>query len=177
MDGVLLLDDGTAFPGRGFGHRGTVLGEAVFTTSMVGYQEILTDPSFAGQIVAMTFPHIGNYGVNPEDVESRGPALAGFVVHDLSVAPSSWRAHGSLPDYLRLHSVVGLAGVDTRALARSCRRRGTPKAVISSDGTPPEKLREMLRPFPASTGRTSRPASRRGRPTPFPKGSRDPRGS
>jgi carbamoyl-phosphate synthase small subunit len=152
MDGILLLDDGTAFPGRGFGHRGTALGEAVFTTSMVGYQEILTDPSYAGQILAMTFPHIGNYGVNPEDVESRGPELSGFVVHDLSSAPSSWRAHGSLPDYLRLHSVVGLAGVDTRTLARTCRTRGTPIAVVSNDGTPLEKLREMLAAFPGIDG-------------------------
>lgn len=162
MDGVLLLDDGTAFPGRGFGHRGTVLGEAVFTTSMVGYQEILTDPSYAGQIVAMTFPHIGNYGVNPEDVESRGPALAGFLVHDLSPAPSSWRAHGSLPDYLRLHGVAGLTGVDTRALARACRMWGTPRAILSNDGTPIERLREILAAFPGIDGEdlTSRVSAR-----------------
>ncbi len=152
MDGVLVLGDGTVFPGRGFGHAGTVPGEAVFTTSMAGYQEILTDPSYAGQIVAMTCPHIGNYGVNPEDVESRGPVLAGFVVHDLSAAPSSWRAHGNLQDYLRLHKVVGLAGVDTRALARHCRTRGTPRALISNDGTPVEALLSRLRDYPGIDG-------------------------
>ncbi len=147
MDGLLLLDDGTVFPGKGFGYAGTALGEAVFTTAMVGYQEILTDPSYAGQIVAMTFPHIGNYGVNPEDIESRAPALSGFVVHELSLSPSNWRAHGNLQDYLRLHGVVGLSGADTRALARHCRSRGTPKALISNDGTPIEKLRELLGAF------------------------------
>ncbi len=152
MDGVLLLGDGTVFPGKGFGYAGTALGEAVFTTSMVGYQEILTDPSYAGQIVAMTFPHIGNYGVNPEDVESHAPALSGFVVHELSVATSNWRAHGNLQDYLRLHRVVGLSGVDTRALCRHCRSRGTPRAVISNDGTPLPKLMELLRAFPGIDG-------------------------
>ena len=119
---------------------------------MVGYQEILTDPSYAGQIVAMTFPHIGNYGVNPDDVESRAPALAGFIVHDLSPSPSSWRAHGSLQDYLRLHGVVGLCGVDTRSLARHCRTRGTPKALVSNDGTPLEVLRARLAAFPGIDG-------------------------
>jgi len=152
MEGLLLLGDGTVFRGRGFGATGTALGEAVFTTAMVGYQEILTDPSYAGQIVAMTCPHIGNYGVNPEDVESRAPALAGFVVHDLSAAPSSWRAHGNLEDYLRLHGVVGLDGVDTRALARHCRSRGTPKAVLCNDGTPLEALRHRLAQFPGIDG-------------------------
>lgn len=152
MDGVLLLGDGTVFPGKGFGDKGTSFGEAVFTTAMVGYQEILTDPSYAGQIVSMTFPHIGNYGVNPEDVESRAPALAGFIVHDLSPSPSSWRAHGSLQDYLRLHGVVGLCGVDTRALARHCRTRGTPKALVCNDGTPMDELNARLAAFPGIDG-------------------------
>jgi len=152
VDGVLLLSDGTVFKGRGFGHTGTRLGEAVFTTVMVGYQEILTDPSYAGQIVAHTHPHIGNYGVNPEDVESRAPVLAGYVVHDLSATPSSWRAHGSLQDYLRLHGVVGLSGVDTRALALHCRSRGTPRAVVSNDGTPVQALESMLAAFPGIDG-------------------------
>ena len=95
MQGYLLLEDGALFEGRGFGHRGTRFGEAVFTTAMVGYQEILTDPSYAGQIVAQTFPHIGNYGVNPEDMESRRPALEGYLVQDLTAAPSSWRGTAS----------------------------------------------------------------------------------
>lgn len=152
MDGILLLEDGTIFRGRGFGHRGTSLGEAVFTTAMVGYQEILTDPSYAGQIVAMTCPHIGNYGVNPEDVESRAPVLAGFVVHDLSLAPSSWRAHGSLQDYLKLQRIVGVSGIDTRSLARHCRSRGTPRALLSNDGTPVEELKAALAAFPGIDG-------------------------
>ena len=176
MEGVLLLDDGTVFQGIGFGHRGTVLGEAVFTTSMVGYQEILTDPSYAGQIVAMTCPHIGNYGVNPEDVESREPALAGFVVHELSLTPSSWRAHGSLQDYLTLHRVVGLSGLDTRALARHCRTRGTPKALLSNDGTPLGELRERLAAFPGIDGEdlTARVTARR--PYAFTQGFSGPEG-
>ena len=147
MEGILLLEDGRVFKGRGFGHRGTSLGEAVFTTAMVGYQEILTDPSYAGQIVTMTCPHIGNYGVNPQDVESRAPALAGFVVRDLSLSPSSWRAHGSIQDYLRLHDLVGIAGLDTRALTRHLRTRGTPRAVISNDGTPLDRLAAQLEAF------------------------------
>lgn len=152
MEGILLLEDGTTFAGRGFGHRGTSLGEAVFTTSMVGYQEILTDPSYAGQIVAMTFPHIGNYGVTPEDVESLAPHLAGFVVHDLSLAASNWRAHGNLQDYLRLHRVVALSGVDTRALARHIRSKGAMKALVSNDGTALADLHKRLAEFPGIDG-------------------------
>ncbi len=152
MEGILLLEDGTTFAGRGFGHRGTSLGEAVFTTSMVGYQEILTDPSYAGQIVAMTFPHIGNYGVTPEDVESLAPHLAGFAVHDLSLAASNWRAHGNLQDYLRLHRVVALCGVDTRALARHIRSKGAMKALVSNDGTALADLHKRLAEFPGIDG-------------------------
>jgi carbamoyl-phosphate synthase small subunit len=176
LEGILLLEDGTVFKGLGFGHRGTVLGEAVFTTSMVGYQEILTDPSYAGQIVAMTCPHIGNYGVNPEDVESREPALAGFLVHELSLTPSSWRAHGTLQDYLKLHRVVGLSGVDTRALARHCRTRGTPKALLSNDGTGMGELRERLAAFPGIDGEdlTARVTARR--PYAFTQGFAGPQG-
>lgn len=148
MLGYLLLEDGALFEGRGFGHRGTRFGEAVFTTAMVGYQEILTDPSYAGQIVAQTFPHIGNYGVNPEDMESRRPALAGYIVHDLTAAPSSWRAHGNLPDYLRLHGVVGLHGVDIRRLVLHVRTKGCLKAAVSSDGTPLDELNNQLAAFP-----------------------------
>ncbi len=148
MDGILLLEDGTTFTGKGFGHKGTSLGEAVFTTTMVGYQEVLTDPSYAGQIVAMTFPHIGNYGVNPEDMESRAPVLAGFVVHDLSAAPSNWRAHGNLQDYLHLNRIVALHGLDTRALARHIRTRGAMKAAICNDGTSLEALSRKLAEFP-----------------------------
>ena len=120
----LALEDGSVFSGESFGAPGEVDGEVVFNTSMTGYQEILTDPSYRGQIVAMTYPEIGNYGVNAEDVESGQPHLAGFVVRQQSRRASSFRSEGLLDDYLKRHGVVGLAGVDTRALVRRIRDRG-----------------------------------------------------
>src|SRR3954465_10127099 len=114
----LALEDGTVFTGRAFGARGEVDGEVVFNTSMTGYQEILTDPSYHGQIVAMTCPQIGNYGVNPGDAESGRPWVRGFVVRELSRLVSNHRARGSLDDYLAEHGVLGIEGIDTRALVR-----------------------------------------------------------
>ncbi|HEU0079050.1 MAG TPA: carbamoyl-phosphate synthase domain-containing protein, partial [Longimicrobiaceae bacterium] len=105
---VLMLEDGRVFHGEAFGAAGTVFGEVVFNTSMTGYQEVLTDPSYTGQLVAMTYPLIGNYGANPEDEESVGPQVAGFVIHEAPPAFSSWRASESLEDYLRRHGVVGI---------------------------------------------------------------------
>src|SRR5512136_3454083 len=113
---VLALEDGTVFEGLSFGRRGEVTGEVVFNTALCGYQEVLTDPSYAGQIVTMTYPHIGNYGVNAEDVESARPQVAGFVVREVSLAPSSWRASGALDRYLDEHGIVGISEIDTRAL-------------------------------------------------------------
>jgi carbamoyl-phosphate synthase small subunit len=128
----LALEDGTVFTGVSFGATGEVDGEVCFNTSMTGYQEILTDPSYRGQIVTMTYPEIGNYGVNGEDVESAKPHLAGFVVRQKSRRASNFRATGALDEYLARAGVVGLAGVDTRALVRHIRDRGAMKGVLST---------------------------------------------
>jgi carbamoyl-phosphate synthase small subunit len=134
MHAVLALEDGTVFHGEAFGGRGTQCGEAVFNTSMTGYQEILTDPSYKGQIVAMTCPQIGNYGINSLDVESWRPHAAGFVVRELSPVVSNWRAELSLDEYLKKNNIPGMEGVDTRALTKILRTRGAMKAVISTEG-------------------------------------------
>jgi carbamoyl-phosphate synthase small subunit len=128
----LALEDGTVFTGRVFGARGEADGEVVFNTSMTGYQEILTDPSYHGQIVAMTYPLIGNYGVNAEDAESGRPWVRGFVVRELSRLASNHRAGGTLEDYLARHGVIGIEGIDTRALVRLTRVRGALKGILST---------------------------------------------
>src|SRR5580704_612985 len=128
----LALADGTVFTGTGFGAQGEVFGEVVFNTSMTGYQEILTDPSYCGQIVTMTYPLIGNYGVNLEDVESRGLSLRGFIVRELCREPSNFRANKSLDDYLREAGIIGLEGIDTRALVRRIRVQGAMTGVLST---------------------------------------------
>lgn len=129
----LALEDGTVFTGNGFGASGEVDGEVCFNTSMTGYQEILTDPSYRGQIVAMTYPEIGNYGVNAEDVESDKPQLAGFIVREQSRRVSNFRAGSSLGEYLKQHGIVGLEGIDTRALVRRLRIRGAMKGILSTE--------------------------------------------
>ncbi len=129
----LALEDGTVFTGRSFGARGEVEGEVVFNTSMTGYQEILTDPSYCGQIVTMTYPEIGNYGINEEDVESCKPHLAGFIVRENSRIASNFRSRGELGDYLEKHGIVGLEGIDTRALVRRIRIEGAMKGIVSTD--------------------------------------------
>ncbi len=128
----LALADGTVFSGAGFGASGEVYGEVVFNTSMTGYQEILTDPSYNGQIVTMTYPLIGNYGVNAEDVESGRLAIKGFIVRELCREPSNFRSQMSVDDYLREHNVIGLEGIDTRALVRRIRVRGAMTGVLST---------------------------------------------
>ncbi|MEM1415747.1 MAG: glutamine-hydrolyzing carbamoyl-phosphate synthase small subunit [Myxococcota bacterium] len=133
----LALADGRVFRGVAIGASGVTAGEAVFTTGMTGYQEVLTDPSYCGQIVTMTAPHIGNTGVNEDDPEARKPFLAGFVVHALAETPSSWRATQSLDNYLQKHGIVGIAGVDTRALTRHIRDAGAQSATIGT-GDPAE---------------------------------------
>lgn len=130
---LLALEDGTLWPGYGFGAIGTTSGEIVFNTSLTGYQEILTDPSYHGQIVTMTMPHIGNYGTTPEDDESNRVWAAGFVVRSLSPVVSNWRARQSLPDYLAERGVVGITDVNTRALVRHIRMHGAMRAVLSSE--------------------------------------------
>jgi len=128
----LALENGTVFTGESFGATGEVLGEVVFNTSITGYQEILTDPSYCGQIVTMTYPLIGNYGVNPIDVESIRPQVAGFVVKEYFDYHSNWRAEESLGDYLKRHNVVAIQGIDTRMLTKIIRTVGAMRGVISS---------------------------------------------
>src|SRR4051794_12132482 len=129
----LALEDGTVFTGRAFGAAGTTEGEVVFNTSMTGYQEILTDPSYKGQIVTMTYPLIGNYGINRQDVESKRPHVAGFIIKELSPVYSNYRADLSLEEYLKQNNVIGLEGIDTRALTRRLRTRGAMRGVLSTE--------------------------------------------
>lgn len=133
INGKLALEDGTVYHGEGFGALGTVVGEAVFNTSMTGYQEILTDPSYFGQIVTMTAPQIGNYGVNSEDEESSGPKVSGFVVRELSPVTSNWRSQRALGEYLAEHGIPGISGIDTRALTKRIRVAGVLKACLSTE--------------------------------------------
>ncbi|HUY32337.1 MAG TPA: glutamine-hydrolyzing carbamoyl-phosphate synthase small subunit [Pirellulales bacterium] len=149
----LALEDGTVFCGAAFGAVGEVDGEVCFNTSMTGYQEILTDPSYRGQIVAMTYPEIGNYGVNPEDVESDRPHLAGFIVRELSRVASNFRSAGGLSDYLASAGVVGLAGIDTRALVRRLRIRGAMNGVLSAVDLDDASLIAKAKASPGLVGR------------------------
>ena len=136
--GWLVLADGSAYRGEAFGASAAGEGEVVFHTGMTGYQEILTDPSYAGQIVCMTYPEIGNTGVNPEDEESGSLSLQGFVVRDHVDFPSSWRSHESLDAYLRRHGVPGVSGIDTRALVRRIRKAGAMNGVLVHGHADPE---------------------------------------
>jgi len=149
MEAILALEDGKTFRGRAFGATGERCGEVVFNTAMTGYQEVLTDPSYRGQIVAMTCPEIGNYGTNGSDQESGGPQIEGFVVRSVSVLPSNWRANQGLPQYLREHGVPGISEVDTRALTRHIRTRGAMRAIISSVDRDTTSLVEKARAAPA----------------------------
>jgi carbamoyl-phosphate synthase small subunit len=133
MDAILALEDGKIFKGRSFGARKESFGEVVFNTSMSGYQEIITDPSYKGQIVNMTYPLMGNYGINKEDMESSGPFLEGFVVKEYSKVASNWRKDKSLSDYLKENNIPGIEGVDTRALTLHIRQLGAMKAVLSTE--------------------------------------------
>jgi carbamoyl-phosphate synthase small subunit len=129
----LALEDGTVFTGRAFGAAGTTEGEVVFNTSLTGYQEILTDPSYKGQIVTMTYPLIGNYGINREDVESKKPHVAGFIVKELSPIASNWRSDMTLDQYLKENNIVGIEGIDTRALVRKIRITGAMRGILSTE--------------------------------------------
>jgi carbamoyl-phosphate synthase small subunit len=139
MRALLALEDGRIFEGESFGATGTRVGELCFNTSMTGYQEVLTDPSYRGQIVAMTYPLIGNYGTNAIDQESTQPHVRGFVIEELSEIPSNWRAEESLADYLRRWEILGAQGIDTRALTRHLRTRGAMKACLSTEITSAEE--------------------------------------
>ncbi len=129
----LALEDGTVFTGVAFGASGTSEGEVVFNTSMTGYQEILTDPSYKGQIVTMTYPLIGNYGINKEDVESKSPHVSGFVIKELATLYSNYRANESLSDYLKRNNIIGISGIDTRALTRKIRITGAMRGILSTE--------------------------------------------
>ena len=153
MKAILALEDGSLFHGEGFGARASACGEVCFNTSMTGYQEILTDPSYKGQIVTMTYPLIGNYGVNPEDVESRRPFVEGFVIKEGSVLPSNWRGRRSLEDYLTEYGIVGIQGIDTRALTRHIRDHGAQEGIISTADLDPESLVKKAKASPGLIGR------------------------
>ena len=149
----LALEDGTIYSGTAFGAEGEVSGEVVFNTSMTGYQEILTDPSYCGQIVTMTYPLIGNYGINPEDVESGRLALQGFIVRELCQSYSNFRADRSLDQYLRQAGVIGLEGIDTRSLVRRLRIRGAMTGVLSTIDLDDASLLAKVRNSPGLVGR------------------------
>ncbi len=145
---ILALEDGSYFIGYSFGAKGEAVGEVVFNTSMTGYQEILTDPSYKGQIVVMTYTQIGNYGINEEDIESSRVQVNGFVIKELSPVISNWRAKKSLHEYLKENNVVGICGIDTRALVKRLREKGAMKGVISTEEDNPKRLVEKARSLP-----------------------------
>ncbi len=150
---LLALADGRVFRGEACGASGEGAGEVVFNTAMTGYQEILTDPSYRGQIVCMTYPLIGNYGINPEDMESRRPWLNGFIVKEACPFPSNWRGRRTLDDYMKEHGIVGIQGIDTRALTRHLRDHGAQAGIISTTEADPSRLVERARGVPGLVGR------------------------
>ena len=152
MNAVLALENGDWFRGHAAGAEGKASGEVVFNTNMTGYQEVLTDPSYTGQIVTMTCPHIGNYGVAAEDVESRGPHVAGFVIRAESPIASNWRADGTLGEYLEQHGVVAISGIDTRALTRLLRSAGVMRGVIATGSVDPSQLVSEAQRAPTMEG-------------------------
>ncbi len=152
MSACLLLEDGRRFDGASLGAEGVTVGEVIFNTSMTGYQEVLTDPSYAGQLVAMTYPLVGNYGINEEDGESARPWVSGFIVREAASAPSSWRSRATLEDYLVRHGVVGIRDVDTRALTRHIRSQGAMRGGIASGDTPEDDLLDRIRSHPKMEG-------------------------
>jgi carbamoyl-phosphate synthase small subunit len=149
---ILVLEDGRAFRGESFGAEGETVGEAVFATGMTGYQETLTDPSYHRQVVVMTAPHVGNTGINDEDPESSRIWVAGYVVRDPARVPSSWRSQRTLDDELRAQGVVGISGVDTRALTRHLRERGAMRVGISTTTLDPDELLARVRSAPPMAG-------------------------
>jgi carbamoyl-phosphate synthase small subunit len=150
---ILALADGRYYEGASVGAEGEAVGEVVFNTSMTGYQEILTDPSYEGQLVAMTYPQIGNVGVNLEDVESRQPFMKGFIVKEYTPQPSNWRATEPLHEYMKRHGIVGIEGIDTRSLVRHLRDRGSQEAIISTEDVDPTVLGAKAKASPGLVGR------------------------
>ncbi len=152
MDALLALEDGRTFPCRSFTGPGQATGEVVFNTSMTGYQEVLTDPSYSGQMVVMTYPLIGNYGVNPEDIESDRIQVAAFIIKEYQLYPSNYRATASLADYLIDQDIMGVEGLDTRAITRHIRNAGAMRAVISTDEFTPASLVKKANEIPQMAG-------------------------
>ena len=152
MNATLALEDGTWYRGVSAGAPGETSGEVVFNTSMTGYQEVLTDPSYAGQIVTMTAPLIGNYGTASGDAESQTPRVAGFIVREASPVASNWRADSSLREYLVRHNIVAIADIDTRALTRVLRSAGVMRGVIATGPVDPDALVEKARAIPKMEG-------------------------
>jgi carbamoyl-phosphate synthase small subunit len=150
---ILALEDGTVFRAEAFGAPGEAYGEVIFNTSMTGYQEILTDPSYKGQIVVMTYPLIGNYGINREDLESSKPQVEGFIVRRLSPVASNWRQQGKLDDWLKEHGTMAVQGIDTRALTTLLREKGALRGVLSTTDLDPKRLVEKARSSPGLVGR------------------------
>ena len=153
MKAILALADGKVFEGCAFGAEGAVIGEVVFNTSMTGYQEILTDPSYEGQLVAMTYPQIGNVGINPEDVESRRPFTKGFIVKDYTAQPSNWRATQPLHEYMQANGIVGIHGIDTRSLVRYLRDHGSQEGIISTLSDDSDELVAKAKASPGLVGK------------------------
>ncbi|MBL1209338.1 glutamine-hydrolyzing carbamoyl-phosphate synthase small subunit [Geminocystis sp. GBBB08] len=149
---VLVLADGTSYNGYSFGAKGTTFGEVVFNTGMTGYQEVMTDPSYSGQIVTFTYPELGNTGVNPEDEESFKPHIKGVIARNITEKPSNWRSTQSLPDYLKQYNVVGIYGIDTRDLTRRLRSSGAMNGAISSEILDPDQLLVQLQAVPSMAG-------------------------
>ncbi|MGL4377853.1 MAG: glutamine-hydrolyzing carbamoyl-phosphate synthase small subunit, partial [Microcoleaceae cyanobacterium] len=149
---LLVLADGTAYRGFSFGANGTVVGEVVFNTGMTGYQEVLTDPSYCGQIVTFTYPELGNTGVNPEDEESKGPSIRGAIARNICWKPSNWRSTESLSDYLKKHNIPGIYGIDTRALTRKIRTVGAMNGGISTEILDPRELLIRVQQAPSMAG-------------------------
>lgn len=149
---LLVLADGSAYDGWSFGAKGTAVGEVVFNTGMTGYQEVMTDPSYLGQIIIFTYPELGNTGVNPEDEESTRPQIKGAIARNITYRPSNWRSTQSLPDYLQEHNVPGIYGIDTRALTRKIRSLGAVNGGISTDILEPEQLLSLVREAPSMAG-------------------------
>ncbi len=149
---LLVLADGTTYRGYSFGATGTTIGEVVFNTGMTGYQEVMTDPSYRGQIVTFTYPELGNTGVNPDDEESEAPHVRGVIARNICDRPSNWRSTQSLPDYLKQHHLLGIYGIDTRALTRKLRSAGAMNGGISTEVLDPSELLEQVQSAPSMAG-------------------------
>ena len=149
MEARLVLEDGSLFRGSSRGSRGEAWGEVVFNTSMTGYQEILTDPSYCGHILTMTFPLIGNYGINKDDFESRRPFLRGLIAREFCQTPSNWRSVMTVEEYLTANNIIAMDDIDTRALTRRLREKGSMRGIITTEDTPLEKLLDKVRKLPA----------------------------